>query len=1251
MQNTCGFKRRLVITLISIIWMLLTLIPGNIIKAAVDEETFVENKPKILFVSWRNYGLHPSYERQLIDLGYIVEKCRYADIARKKLSYYNVIVLQLLPRVGEEPLFTAEQNKLLYQFMREGGGLLFFPFSEKYTLPETLKLVNSFLNPLEAKVLYERVEDKKQVEIKYTLGEFRYCSTDNIKKHPATEGVKQIWYPLGGIRKAPTFTMKVSDEWDIIVSGAKSASSESYPSSPPIVAAREFGKGRIVVFCSHPLYWLVDCYHRTFSEGFILKEGDGFKLLTNIYDWLAEPSIKSGRVFAKSAEEKKDQEEVQYWPIKEEWIKYVQKAVMPKGYGVKYYVDCGDEGSDLEYTKERGYGYISLNGTHMVTWRGSLQVHATGGSVNMGNKDKVIYRFSGLNPEKKYLLGLLWWDYDNTIRRGSVFIDSVQIMDNVSLPSYKKGEIPEVKILEIPRGEYKDGSIDILIKRGQGVSLIVGINVGELWIFEEGLKKGVKKDVNVEEAIKRRIKLIKSIPVHKGIIGVHSAISSGQNTVAEFCQKAKDAGYSYLVFTEDFGQMTSEKWEELKTKCKEETTVDFIAIPGIDVTIKGMTAFCFGFKAFPEYIDNWYHFLNKMLFKHKASIILTHPHTAEWLSYSKHKPFVYKFYTGIEVFAYDNRSKLMGDWEDMYRSLTTSGYGVVVSAGHRIYDLKGLEEAEEGYRTYIWAKSISDIPYNFRRRMAFISSGPIIERFTAVTKDGRDINRWAQGEKIAISIEVSSSYPIKEVIIFKGKEVFRRFKPKRTKFSAIVWEVRDRKGTFTLKVIDEKNRKAISGPIMTANDTFKYSMCADQQNNYIVLYKQGGPEVCLGQWDMGWRNSRLSTPTPAAEFTPKTWETGRVAAVTSFNTEPIFYISAGKPELDRMPIRTLLLSSPECIITKNYTVTEHTECTAKHIIFRPRFYGYNMVLVDMETKIKKDIILASKSNGMEIALFSVRSNKKFAYTHYSLVSSDIMKQKDILSDNVLKPCLKGGYAALWPFIGGSFGIFPLTGEKYWVSISNKHKSISMGRKMPGQTIPAGTTWRDKFLFVLDNGRTDDDSNFDRVRDLYGFDGSPAYKINLTHGKLINDIYGLTLEAENYYVSGSLASPELPNPLPLIVKGLNGNWPVGIYEEDTETLRRLGVYENTAYAVIDTPRQGQLFIGNLLICSEPEIKLSLLRIGEKFVELEAHNPTDKERSFTIKSPGPLKIIPALKQRCILKPGESRQFKFSKGGKNR
>ena len=90
----------------------------------------------------------------------------------------------------------------------------------------------------------------------------------------------------------------------------------------------------------------------------------------------------------------------------------------------------------------------------------------------------------------------------------------------------------------------------------------------------------------------------------KGIVGVHSSLTDGMSTVAQYAASARQNHLSFLVFTEPLPLMNREKWETLKSECVKVSAADFNAYAGLEYLDEtGATFLEFDMNEFP--LDKW----------------------------------------------------------------------------------------------------------------------------------------------------------------------------------------------------------------------------------------------------------------------------------------------------------------------------------------------------------------------------------------------------------------------------------------------------------------------------------------------------------------------------------------------------------------------------------------------------------------------------------------------------------------------
>ncbi len=213
-------------------------------------------------------------------------------------------------------------GELLAGFAETGGGVLILSsvgggyLTEEESEAQWRTLVGSF----GLDFLVEQVLDPAHSYRQPRRLQSPFAWTTRITPHAATEGITTVYYPAGAVGYNPgTAPLRPqSDAWQVLVRGMDTAGTRaanwalhatyfykdlpgSFPSAPPIVAVRDFGKGRVAAMGLHYLPCLLWQGHPLLDD-IMLSRGDGQtpsdtgKLLTNLYRWLAEPSLASGQV-------------------------------------------------------------------------------------------------------------------------------------------------------------------------------------------------------------------------------------------------------------------------------------------------------------------------------------------------------------------------------------------------------------------------------------------------------------------------------------------------------------------------------------------------------------------------------------------------------------------------------------------------------------------------------------------------------------------------------------------------------------------------------------------------------------------------------------------------------------------------------------------------------------------------------------------------------------------------------------------
>ena len=190
------------------------------------------------------------------------------------------------------------------------------------------------------------------------------------------------------------------------------------------------------------------------------------------------------------------------------------------------------------------------------------------------------------------------------------------------------------------------------------------------------------------------------------------------------------------------------------------------------------------------------------------------------------------------------------------------------------------------------------------------------------------------------------------------------------------------------------------------------------------------------------------------------------------------------------------------------------------------------------------------------------------------------------------------------------------------------------------------------IYVTGTSETSNtNAQMEDVRVGMGIAGKPTlYEVDARVGKVVDQKFFLTLQADDHGFSGKIARTTgklLPIPLPVMLKGLNPRWDAGIwyrgktllafahyyrdnwgrqswnavgsYDSRVDEIQYIPVIEgDTGYCQVDTDKQdADVFIGNLLVCDQPEVFITVVKAQKGKCTFEINNPTDKDLTVAVR----------------------------------
>ena len=285
-------------------------------------------KPSLCFVTeWAgNEQEDVPLVAELRKAGFLIDNIGIQHLTPKKMRQYNVLIFPDFPRTdpmlkpGEQvcwqvhPDLLKKLNPAFDEYVKQGGGVVVYAWASE---GNNIAAINKMIEPWGAVELNEQVWDPERQYHYKQLFAHDYGWTDNLTKHPLTARLKRVYYLLDGDHGPTTWTFNLSNEWIRLVCGEATARSVpgntissgyphyfvdkkgSYDSAPPIIAVREYGKGRIAVMGITPQVTVFGARYVGYGN-VVMDAGDGNmgsdygKLQERIYRWAAEPASKAG---------------------------------------------------------------------------------------------------------------------------------------------------------------------------------------------------------------------------------------------------------------------------------------------------------------------------------------------------------------------------------------------------------------------------------------------------------------------------------------------------------------------------------------------------------------------------------------------------------------------------------------------------------------------------------------------------------------------------------------------------------------------------------------------------------------------------------------------------------------------------------------------------------------------------------------------------------------------------------------------
>lgn len=1017
------------------------------------------------------------------------------------LKQFNVVVMLDFPMIEKYPDLqdvVREKEQLLARFVREGGGLLLTGNTEygMWGLERDFEEMNRFLQPFDAQVLHEQVDEGSPALLIPDMGAGPLAWTGNVQPHAITADVRGLLYPTKFAWSYWTHPVQTGNDWQVIVKGSETAYSFStelggsgsaadekkpgtFSNAPPLIAVRDFEKGRMGLWPTVPSAFIIDGYHAFWGGGIVMegarggKPSDGRPLLLNMLKWLGAPSAGTLGGYVRPAE-----------------------------------IGVGDE-----------------VGFQQVDW------------------------------------------------------DKIRIEGRLQPNTYR------------------------------------------------------------------------------GLIGMRSSLSTGTSSPEQMIEAARAAGYDYAAFTEDLSQLTATGMDSLRSICETASGAEFQVYPGIAYRDESGNSWATFGRTVTWPKDEWWSKTSPGAIGVSNFIFRGYQFAPVILVDSGHDPEPAWLQGNFKAFATHSyrAGKLIDDAVATYIDLQQNGYDLIPVVMHDVRSVDDLNTAAAApYQTFSRWWELEDVAsglsgtaakhagnYVFHRT-GFVSSGPLIDDFRIFNFGSADLaipgnDRWR------MHLEVSSARGIREITIADGPRLWRRILPGGAQTWTGDFEgYQSMSRHFIATVTDSEGNTAVSTCAWTMTQELAMVRCSDNLNTYtsgkfesVKYHALRGLESYIDQQ----AGQFTGFPHFGADEDQRPAVEQRLTLVSPFG-----YVKDDIIEYSYPPTATANWNRND--IPEVGVPQTAFKGRLRTTLFTPRADRSSAYLVEGDYEILRDVDIPRG----DIPCFRSRwvKDAKTVFVSHSDGRPECFTLEDRRTSH--KGALDGvEYVAQIAPLGGSRAIVPLQpGLRYDAIYNGENYYLAASVDLPQKKVTAGQRVTYRYLAVWDTVAGKPDISF--VEDIcakMGLRGQTAYTVTPRHGQVLGTEFILRLQADGCGFAGTITQADLPVNLPVYIEGLNERWPAGILYrgknnltiptwksdavgnryteyvpvEGENQLRRFGVVDGVGVLQIDTALGDRdVYIGNLLVCDNPDVFLEIDESAKGKQVISANNPTDAEVTITVR-PGP------------------------------
>lgn len=795
----------------------------------------------------------------------------------------------------------------------------------------------------------------------------------------------------------------------------------------------------------------------------------------------------------------------------------------------------------------------------------------------------------------------------------------------------------------------------------------------------------------------------------KGVIGLHSTLSDGKDTPEALIAKAKASGLQWVAFTEKLEELAKgewekadvrqhgvlassaerketlapPKWEQLRKICREASTEDFVALPGLDYAVEGGDRWVvFGDFDWPD---------AKIFSPDRQTIVNPQwwfmigipPNGPYNAGHNRLHPWDSTLYNMWPV-----RTTIAGKQTDDaladFKHQQGVGQDPFPMAVDMIYNVGELGRAADRMCNYVTMDRPGDLTKFFREHsylssfLGFVSDGPVITDWRGVNVSRTTGGKWSlpTTERYRLKLSAESAAPITDIQIFDGPELLRRFRPNELQTTVTMDVPHDKQRAIFAVVTDADGKQAITGGHFVRDFLNFRFMCSDRGNSIcdLVTRDASGPYL-TGPSAPYQRTMQIFGINPgyamrAFEISPPQVDGGM--RPISLDIQPtIFHQFATHPEdpkvWPRLETRMEVPVSSRDGILQEHTATglvdnakgdgwtarqvpwdlKGIDVNIRYLNITPQTKDMGVILLEGQIGFTED---ATIQEPVEIVSAQVTATPGHG-DHYAIVTPEV----NVVGLNQSKPfhaeapMIPGSYAMIFPAQLGATGVMALD-EGYVARINAQYPTVRLAVRIAdsqGRQVRAG----DKITYraLLIRGRPSAQANTAEWEDFaksMGLRGKPAYQVtDLRAGTVLGTNFLLELAPQDGGFAGTISQAKLPVRLPIRIANMNPNWTFAWFDLDRKEWFPSAVDPviSKGFFTIDTERGShRIFAGHPVIADNRDLRILALSDGHSKITASVNNVGDAAMDVMVRlNPA---LGPSEPVKVHLDSGEVKQLEF-------